>query len=215
MYFTITSEVHTFRALYEYSVWKPKSFWVFGFKKSVIQYSKSLEIFTLKALGQTKVISPLSSVSDRRQRPGESDRQAAVGNERERDRLCVCVYCAPQDWALNLPADTLHHKRPNAISHAAFFCLHTNTISRAISLPLTHMGVIRGIVINNKNGMEDLAAKMRKKDQKARVQSTHATNTSTGTYLSHFSDSNAFISFLSKIHKKGHCLLSLYTVSVK
>ncbi len=64
--------------------------------------------------------------------------------------------------------------------------------------------------------MEDLAAKMRKKDQNARVQSTHATNTSTGTYLIHFSDSNALISFLSKIHKyiKKDIVHFLYTQSV-
>ncbi len=162
---------------------------MFGFEKGVIQCSKSLEIFTIKALAKSKSSLPYprcqienSALHKDRDRESQTDRQAAAGNERERDRLCVCVYCAPQDWALNLPADTLHHKRPDAISHAAFFCLHTNTISRAISLPFTHMGVIRGIVINNRNGMKN-QTRMRKKDQNknARVQSTHATNTSTGT----------------------------------
>lgn len=181
---------------------------MFGFEKGVIQYSKSLEIFTLKALAKPKSFLPYplcqienSALHKDRDRESQTDRQAAAGNERERDRLCVCVYCAPQDWALNLPADTLHHKRPDAISHAAFFCLHTNTISRAISLPFTHMGVIRGIVINNRNGMENLSAKMCKKDQNTRVQCTHATNTSTGTYLNNFSK-KFFFSFFYKYNVK-------------
>lgn len=129
MYFTITSEVHTFRALYEYAIWKV--LFCVGTRERCHTVQQKLwpnqSHFSLILCVRQKTLLSTKTETGRVRQTGSS------GNERERDRLCVCVHCAPQDWVLHLPADTLHHKRPNAISHAAFFCLHTN-----ISLSPSH-----------------------------------------------------------------------------